>query len=65
MPYVLRDKSSVDRYDNLSLNTINCFLFWKLFDTQIEPLITYGAEIWGLDVNLHMEKVHTYAIKRF
>ena len=51
-----------------SLRKLNCFdhnIFWKMFDTQIEPLITYGSEIWGLNVNNQIEKVHTYAIKRF
>ena len=47
------------------LNSIDCNLYWKMFDSQIEPLLTYAAEVWGLAVNSHMEKVHTYAIKRF
>jgi hypothetical protein len=36
-----------------------------MFDTQIEPILTYAAEVWGLNANAQMEKVHTYAIKRF
>jgi hypothetical protein len=40
-------------------------LFWKLFDSQIEPLLTYAAEIWGLETNTKIEKVQNYAIKRF
>ena len=40
-------------------------LFWKMFDTQIEPILTYGAEVWGLFENCEMEKVHTFAMKRF
>ena len=47
------------------LNTIDPSLFWKLFDTQVVPMLTYAAEVWGLDNNLEMEKVHTMAIKRF
>jgi hypothetical protein len=47
------------------LNSIDCFLFWKLFDMQIEPVLTYAAEVWGLNGNLQIEKVHTYALKRF
>eukprot|EP00745_Piridium_sociabile_P027419 TRINITY_DN4419_c0_g1_i3.p2 TRINITY_DN4419_c0_g1~~TRINITY_DN4419_c0_g1_i3.p2 ORF type:complete len:170 (-),score=9.74 TRINITY_DN4419_c0_g1_i3:83-592(-) len=40
-------------------------MFWNMFDTQIEPMLTYAAEVWGLLNNKQMEKVHTYAIKRF
>ena len=47
------------------LGSIDYYLFWKMFDVQIEPIITYGAEIWGLNINSQMEKVHTYAMKRF
>ena len=47
------------------LNAIEFSIFWKLFDTQIEPILTYGAEVWGLISNSQMEIVHTYAIKRF
>ena len=47
------------------LNSIDLSLYWKLFDTQIEPVLTYAAEIWGLEQNIQMERVHTYAIKRF
>jgi len=48
------------------LNTIDPLLFWKLFDSQIEPVLTYAAEVWGLSENANqIEKVHTFAIKRF
>ena len=41
-------------------------IFFKLFDTQILPILTYGAEIWGLSKNLEsIERVHLFAIKRF
>ena len=46
------------------INSIDTSLFWKLFDTQIEPILTYAAEVWGLEDNCHMEKLHTFAIKR-
>ena len=51
-----------------SLRRLNCIdphMFWKLFDIQIVPLLTYASEVWGLSSNLQIEKVHTYAIKRF
>ena len=47
-----------------NVGTIDTVLFFKLFDTQIEPIITYAAEIWGLEENILMERVHTFAIKR-
>ena len=28
------------------LNTIERCLFWKLFDAQITPILTYAAEVW-------------------
>eukprot|EP00745_Piridium_sociabile_P040569 TRINITY_DN782_c0_g1_i3.p1 TRINITY_DN782_c0_g1~~TRINITY_DN782_c0_g1_i3.p1 ORF type:complete len:396 (+),score=16.17 TRINITY_DN782_c0_g1_i3:171-1358(+) len=47
------------------LNSMDSSLFWKLFDTQIEPILTYAAEVWGLSENIQMENVHTFAIKKF
>jgi len=40
-------------------------IFFKLFDTQIQPILTYGAEIWGLTSNQEcIERVHLSAMKR-
>jgi hypothetical protein len=36
-----------------------------LFNAQIEPILTYGAEVWGLENVSQIEKVHTFAVKRF
>ena len=47
------------------LNCTDITLFWKLFDSQIQPIVTYAAEVWGLMENSDMEKLHTYAMKRF
>jgi hypothetical protein len=47
------------------LNSIEPSIFWKLFDAQIEPILTYAAEVWGVSSNTQMENVHTFAIKRF
>lgn len=47
------------------LNTADLELFWKMFDTQIEPILTYASEVWGLcEEGKLIEKVHTFAIKR-
>ena len=41
-------------------------LFVKLFDSQVQPIIQYGAEIWGLyDAAMFCEHVHLFALKRF
>ena len=37
-----------------------------MFDAQIQPILGYGAEVWGLISNLDViERVHTFALKRF
>ena len=48
------------RFENNSVN-----IFFKLFDTQVQPIFQYGAEIWGLDKGTDIEKVHIFAMKRF
>ena len=41
-------------------------VFFKLFDAQIKPILTYGSEIWGLMQDQEeIERVHLSAIKRF
>ena len=41
-------------------------IFFKLFDAQIQPMLNYGAEVWGLTVDLSiLERVHLFALKRF
>ena len=41
-------------------------IFFKLCDSQIQPSLLYASEVWGLLVtDDHVEKVHTYACKRF
>ena len=41
-------------------------VFIKLFDSQVQPVVQYGAEIWGMDVcSDYCEKVHLFALKNF
>ena len=48
-------------YDNSSVH-----VFLKIFDAQIQPIIQYGSEIWGLDKAANeCEKLHLYALKKF
>ena len=40
-------------------------LFFKRFDCQIQPMLTYGAEAWGLIADhTVIERVHLFAVKR-
>ena len=47
------------------LSSSDPMIFWKLFDSQIEPMLTYAAEVWGLRNVDQIEKVQTFAMKRF
>ena len=41
-------------------------LFFKLFDCQIQPMLTYGSEVWEIMADYSItERVHLFAIKRF
>ena len=37
----------------------------KLFDSKVEPILAYGSELWGLQVHLLIEQVHTTTLKQF
>ena len=40
-------------------------LFFKLFDCHIQPMLTYGSEVWGLTADHStIERVHLFAIRR-
>ena len=39
--------------------------FFKSFDTQVQPVLLYAVEVWGMSfVNSPVEKVHTYVWKK-
>ena len=41
-------------------------VFLKIFDTQVQPIMQYGSEIWGLCKSANeCEKVHLYALKKY
>ena len=49
------------------LGKIEPGIFFKLFDTQIKPVMLYAAEMWGLasdEIFSTIEKVHMFACKR-
>ena len=48
------------------LNNNSFDLFMKLFDSQIQPIALYGAELWGLEsAATHCEAVHLFALNKF
>jgi hypothetical protein len=57
---VLSILNTLFRFDKMTFN-----IFMKLFDTQIQPIAQYGAEIWGLMSATTTEKVHLFAMKRY
>ena len=39
-------------------------IFFKLFDVQIQPILNYGAEVWGLEADLKVvERIHLFCTK--
>ena len=51
-----------------SLNIINCYdlhIFLKLFDSKVQPIISYASEVWGMHDLPNVEQVHSSALKRF
>ena len=43
---------------------LRIFFLLKLFDSQIKPILLYGSEIWGMQMDLQIEKAHLFALKR-
>ena len=39
--------------------------YFKIFDSMVMPILTYGAELWGYDYNKQVEQVHTKFCKDF
>jgi len=46
-------------------NKMSMPIFIKLFDSQVQPIVQYGAEVWGFMQGSTVEKVHLFAMKRF
>ena len=39
--------------------------FFKIFDTMILPILTYGSEVWGFEKHDSLERIHNYACRYF
>ena len=39
--------------------------YFHMFDTQVQSILLYAAEIWGISRLENIEKIHTMAIKRY
>ena len=51
-----------------SLSSITCYdlkIFTKLFDSKVQPILSYACEVWGVQEMPCIEQVHTSSLKRF
>ena len=48
-----------------ALECCNLHVFLKLFDSKVQPILSYGSELWGMGDNPEIEMVHTISLKRF
>ena len=46
------------------LNNNSFELFLKLFDSQVQPIALYGAELWGLETAAVIAKRYLFALKK-
>jgi hypothetical protein len=48
------------------INNNSIHVFLKIFDAQVQPIVLYGAELWGLESSSTViENVHLFGLKRF
>ena len=59
-------KSAFCRITRLSnnLNNMSYTVLCKIFDAQIQPILLYGSELWGLDDMSIIESVHIFSLKK-
>ena len=59
-------KSAFCRITRLSnnLNNMSFIVLCKIFDAQIEPILLYGSELWGLDDMSIIESVPIFSLKK-
>ena len=47
-----------------SLGYLDPEIYFQLFDQTVRPMLTYSCEVWGLEAQSALEKVHTMACKK-
>ena len=47
-----------------NLNNMSYTVLCKIFDAQIQPILLYGSELWGLDDMSIIEIVHIFSLKK-
>ena len=59
-------KSAFCRITRLSnnLNNMSFTVLCEIFDAQIQPILLYGSEQWGLDDMSIIESVHMFSLKK-
>ena len=46
------------------MNTTSYNILCKMFDAQVQPILLYGSELWGLNVMSAIENVHLFSLKK-
>ena len=46
------------------IGSLNTYVFFRFFDSQVKPMLLYASEIWGLSRVANIESAHLFAIKR-
>ena len=46
------------------MNTTSYNILCKMFDAQVQPILLYGSELWGLSVMSAIENVHLFLLKK-
>ena len=63
---VTRGKIAFCRISSLlnRMNTTSYNILCKMFDAQVQPILLYGSELWGLNVMSAIENVHLFSLKK-
>ena len=48
-----------------NINSVDPLVFFKLFDTRIQPILLYSSEVWGFDDCQTIENIHVKGMKMF
>ena len=47
-----------------NLNNMSFTVLCKIFDAQIQPILLYGYELWGIDDMSIIESAHIFSLKK-